>query len=43
LFGELNAQCTTIVIVTHEERVARAVGRVVRIAGGVAVDEARPA
>jgi putative ABC transport system ATP-binding protein len=42
LFGDLNAQGTTIVIVTHEDRVARAVGRVVQIADGVVVDGPGP-
>ena len=47
LFQQLNAQGTTVILITHDHEVARAAGRVVRIRdGAVAADEpsnAKPA
>ncbi len=41
LFDRLNRDGTTIVVVTHDEELARAVGRVVHMRDGVIVDEDR--
>jgi putative ABC transport system ATP-binding protein len=41
LFGRLNRDGTTIVVVTHDEDLARAAGRVVHMKDGVVVDEVR--
>jgi ABC-type lipoprotein export system ATPase subunit len=41
LFGRLNRDGTTIVVVTHDEELARAAGRVVHMRDGRIVDELR--
>ena len=42
LFGRLNRDGTTLVVVTHDEGLARAAGRVVHMRDGTIVDEVRP-
>jgi putative ABC transport system ATP-binding protein len=43
IFGHLNAQGRTVVLITHEEHVAAVAKRVVRLADGVVVDDRRVA
>ncbi|MHB0947595.1 MAG: ABC transporter ATP-binding protein [Gemmatimonadaceae bacterium] len=43
LFARLNADGTTIVVVTHDEELARAAQRVVHMRDGLVVDDTRPA
>lgn len=43
LFQEVNASGTTVVLVTHDEEVARQAGRVIRLSDGIVVEEAEGA
>jgi putative ABC transport system ATP-binding protein len=43
IFGHLNAQGRTVVLITHEEHVAQIAKRVVRLADGVIVEDRRSA
>jgi putative ABC transport system ATP-binding protein len=41
MFARLNADGTTLVVVTHDEELARAAKRVVHLRDGVVVDDTR--
>jgi putative ABC transport system ATP-binding protein len=43
IFGHLNAQGRTVVLITHEEHVAQIAKRIVRLADGVIVEDRRSA